>query len=160
MTSPMIGPMTTRRAFFLTAGAGFVAACGGGPPGPATVNVAVAGQPGMNPGPDGSDRPVTVSILRLRDVGAFNAADFFALQEDPAAVLGADLVGLDQIAISPGGSATKAISFEPEAGYVGVVAALREPGGRVWRAAAPVTPGSTVEANIALGPGGLGLQLS
>ena len=66
-----------------------------------TVTVAVTGGAGMNPGPDGADRPVTVSLLRLRDAGAFNTADLFALQ-DPAAALAADLVGMDQLAVAAG----------------------------------------------------------
>ena len=127
--------------------------------GPASVAVNVAGQPGMNPGPDGTDRPVTVSILRLRDAGAFNSADFFALQ-DPATALAADLVGMDQIAVPPGGSAAQAVTMEPEATQLGLIALLRDPAGKVWRTAVPVAPGSTVSANVTLGPGGLALQLS
>ena len=85
-----------------TGAAGLLAACGGGRPAPATVAVdRRPARPGMNPGPDGADRPVTVSLLRLRDVGAFNAADLFALQ-DPATALAADLVGMDQLAVAPG----------------------------------------------------------
>ena len=66
-----------RRAFLATAAAaGLLSACGGKekPPGPAVVTVNAAGQPGMNPAPDGTDRPVTLTLLRLKDVGAFNAA--------------------------------------------------------------------------------------
>ena len=63
--------------------------------------------PGMNPGPDGADRPVTLSLLRLKDAGAFMSADMFALQEDPAAALAADLIGMDQLPIAPGGTASK-----------------------------------------------------
>ena len=149
-----------RRAFLASAAAGLLAACGGGPPGPATVTVAATGQPGMNPGPDGSDRPVTLTLLRLKDAGAFNAADFFALQGDPAGVLAADLVGMDQLAVAPGGSASKTLTFEPEATQLGVMASLRDPTGKVWRAAAPVAPGSTVTANVTLGPTGIGLAVS
>jgi len=152
--------MPDRRAFLILTGtAGLLAACGGGPPGPASVAVNVAGQPGMNPGPDGTDRPVTVSILRLRDAGAFNSADFFALQ-DPATALAADLVGMDQVAVPPGGSAAQAVTMEPEATQLGLIALLRDPAGKVWRTAVPVAPGSTVSANVTLGPGGLALQLS
>jgi type VI secretion system protein VasD len=152
--------MPDRRAFLiLTGAAGLLAACGGGPPGPATVTVNVAGQPGMNPGPDGADRPVTVTLLRLRDAGAFNAADFFALQ-DPATALAADLVGMSQVAVPPGGSVSEAITMEPEATQLGVMALLRDPAGKVWRTAVPVAPRTTVTASVTLGPGGLALQLA
>jgi type VI secretion system protein VasD len=147
--------MLDRRQFVI-AGAALVAACGGDPP-PTAVDLAVSAQPGMNSGPDGSDRPVTLLALRLRDLGAFNAADPFALQADPAAALGEDLVGLDQLAVAPGGSAEAAIPFEPEAGHLGLVALLREPTGRVWRTAIPVPPNQTTPVNVALGPGGIAL---
>jgi type VI secretion system protein VasD len=147
-----------RTLIVLTGAAGAVAACGG-PPGPAAVTLAFSGRPGMNPGPDGADRPVTVQILRLRDAGAFATTDMFALTSDPAAALAADLVGADQVALAPGGSASKTISVEPEATAVGLVAMLREPGGKVWRKSFPVTPGSSVTGAVTLGPGGLALAL-
>lgn len=151
--------MLDRRTLIVVTGAaGLVAACGG-PPGPATVTLAFAGQPGMNPGPDGADRPVTVQILRLRDAGGFASADVFALTADPTAALGADLVGVDQVALAPGGSATKAISVEPEATAVGLVALLRSTDGRTWRTSFPVTPDSKVSGAVTLGPGGLALAL-
>ena len=118
-----------RRAFLAIAAAtGLLAACGGKPPGPAVVTVAVTGAPGMNPGPDGADRPVTLSLLRLKDAGAFNSADMFALQEDPATALAADLIGMDQLAIAPGGTASKTITFEPEATQLGLLALAARPG--------------------------------
>ena len=157
----MPDPMLNRRAFLATsAAAGLLAACGGGPPGPAAVTVAVTGAAGMNPGPDGADRPVTLTILRLKDAGAFNSADFFALQNDPAAALGADLVGMDQLAVAPGASASKTVSFEPEATTLGLMAALRDPTGKVWRSVAPVAPGKAATATVTLGPSGLTLAMS
>jgi type VI secretion system protein VasD len=153
--------MLERRGFLVLAGAGLLAACGGpeAPPGPAVVNVAVQGGPGMNPGPDGADRPVTLTVLRLRDLGAFNTADLFALQNDPAAALGGDLVGLEQLAVAPGGSAGSTVTLGPDAPYLGFIALLREPAGKVWRTATPVAQGTTPTANVNLGPGGMALTL-
>lgn len=151
--------MLDRRTLILLTGAAGLAAACGGPPGPATVTLAFTGAPGMNPGPDGVDRAATVQILRLRDAGAFATADMYALTSDPAAALGADLVGADQVALAPGGSATKAFQVEPEATAVGLVALLRAPGGKVWRTSFPVGPGSTVSGKVTLGPGGLVLAL-
>lgn len=149
--------MPDRRTLIaLTGAAVFVAACGG-PPKPASVTLSFSGAPGMNPGPDGTDRPVTVQILRLRDAGAFAAADVFALTADPAAALAADLIGIDQVALAPGGTASKAIAVEREATAVGLVALLREPGGKVWRTSFPVAPGAAVNATVSLGPNGLAL---
>lgn len=153
--------MPDRRAFLLTTGAvGLLAACGGGPPGPATVTVAATGEAGMNPAPDGSDRPVTLILTRLSSVAAFNSADFFALQEDPAGALGAELLGMQQVAVPPGGNASATVAMEPEATHLGVIALLRDPTGRTWRTAVPVEPGSTVTLNATLGPGGLALAVA
>lgn len=148
--------MIHRRDFVLALGAtGLVAACQSGPPKPSTVIINLAGQAGMNPGPDGSDRPVTVLVMRLKSAGKFNSADYFALQGDAATVLGGDLIGSDQIAIGPGKTASKTIAVEPEATTLGFVALIREPGGRSWRTTKSVSPGSQLTVNASLGKGGI-----
>ncbi len=153
-------PDRDRRAFLLLAGAaGLLAACGGGPPPPGTVAVTITGGAGMNPGPDGADRPVTVSLLRLRDAAAFTAADPFALQ-DPATALAADLVGMDQLAVAPGATASKTVTMEPEATQLGILALFRDPGGKVWRTAVAVPPGAALTATVTLGPGGLAVVMA
>ena len=151
-----------RRAFLAIAAAtGLLAACGGKkPPGPAMVTLNVTGAPGMNPGPDGADRPVTLSLLRLKDAGAFNSADMFALLENPATVLAADLIGMDQLPIAPGGKASKTITFEPTATALGLLASLRDPAGKVWRTAVPVVPGMVATGNVTLGPKGIELKMA
>jgi type VI secretion system protein VasD len=156
--------MLDRRRFVLLSGAGLLAACGGEPPppppGPATVNLRVSGEPGMNPGPDGSDRPVTVQVMRLRDLGAFNTADFFALQEDPSGALAADLAAMEQLAVPPGGAAATTLSVTPDAPFLALVALFRDPSGKVFRTAAPITPDANVTADVTLGPGGMAMTLS
>ena len=95
--------MIHRRDFIIALGAtGLVSACQSGPPKPSTVTVNLAGQAGMNPGPGGGDRPVTVLILRLKSAGKFNSADYFALQGDAGTALAGDLVGSDSVAVGPG----------------------------------------------------------
>jgi len=152
--------MLHRRELLVAMGAaGLLSACASDPPKPAVVTVTISAQPGTNPAPDGSERPVIVLVLRLRSVNAFNSADFLAFQGNPAAALGADLVGLDQVAIAPGATISKTIVFEIEATFLGLVALLRNPGGRVWRTSAPVAPDSAVTANATLGQGGMALVL-
>ena len=150
----MLDPTLNRRAFLATSAAAALLAACGGPPKPATVTVAATGGAGMN-ARGGADRPVTVSILRLKDAGAFNTADYFALQEDAAGALGVDLVGMDQLAVAPGGTASKTVTMEPEATTLGLMAALIDPAGKIWRTTVPVKPGSNVTINVALGPSGL-----
>jgi type VI secretion system protein VasD len=95
----------------------------------------------MNPGPDGADRPVTLQVLRLRGLGAFNRRISSRFRPTRRPRSGADLVGASQVAVAPGATAATTVSFEPEAVFVGLVALLRDPGGRVWRTSAPVAPG-------------------
>ncbi|MGI6853630.1 type VI secretion system lipoprotein TssJ [Mesorhizobium sp. 1B3] len=148
--------MMHRRDFVIALGAtGLVAACQSGPPKPSTVTINLAGQRGMNPGPAGGDRPVTVLVMRLRSTGKFNSADYFALQGDAGAALGADLIGSDQIAVGPGKTTSKTITVEPEATALGFVALIREPGGRNWRTTKSVSPGSQLTVNVRLGSSGI-----
>jgi len=80
--------MIDRREFIVALGAtGLLAACQSGPPKPSVITVNVAGGAGMNPGPGGGDRPVTILVMRLRGTGKFNSADYFALQGDAGSAL-------------------------------------------------------------------------
>ena len=103
---------------------------------------------------------MTLSLLRRRDAGAFMSSDMFALLEDPAGALAADLLGMDQLALAPGGTASKTITFEPEATQLGLLALLRDPAGKVWRLATPVAPGMKATATVTLRPKGIELALS
>jgi type VI secretion system protein VasD len=146
--------MTSRREFVLSLGAvALLSACQSGPPKPSAVTINLAGGAGMNPGPGGGDRPVTVLIYKLKGTGTFNTADYFALQGGGA--LGADLIGQDSIAVGPGKTASKTITVEPEATALGFVALLREPTGRSWRTTRSVSPGSKFTVTLHLGKGGL-----
>lgn len=148
--------MIDRRELIFAFGAtALVGACQSGPPKPSTVTINVAGQAGMNPGPGGGDRPVTVLIMRLKSAGKFNSADYFALQGDAGTALAGDLVGSDSIAVGPGQTASKTITVEPEATTLGFVALIREPGGRTWRTTKSVSPGSTVTINARIGGSGI-----
>jgi type VI secretion system protein VasD len=148
--------MLDRREFVLAlSAAGLLSACQSGPPKPSSVVLNFAGEKGMNPAPDGSDRPVTVMIYRLRSTGKFNSADYFALEGNAAGTLGADLIGQDQVAVGPGRTASKAITVEADAAAIGLVALLRQPNGRSWRVTRSVPPGSKITLNVRLGAGGI-----
>ena len=70
-------------------------------------------------------------------------------------MLAADLVGIDQLAVPPGGSVSKTVAVEPEVTNIGVMASLRDPAGKTWRSVTPVKAGKTVTLNVTLGPAGL-----
>ncbi|TGQ66150.1 type VI secretion system lipoprotein TssJ [Mesorhizobium sp. M00.F.Ca.ET.186.01.1.1] len=148
--------MIDRREFIVALGAtGLVTACQSGPPKPSVITINASGAAGMNPGPGGGDRPVTILVMRLRSTGKFNSADYFALQGDAGSALAGDLIGSDQIAVGPGKSASKTITVEPDATALGFVALIREPGGRNWRTSKSVSPGSKFTINVTVGSGGI-----
>lgn len=148
--------MIDRRELIVALGAtGLLAACQSGPPKPSVITINVTGGAGMNPGPGGGDRPVTVLVMRLRSTGKFNSADYFALQGDAGSALAGDLIGSDQIAVGPGKSASKTITVEPDATALGFVALIREPTGRNWRTTKSVSPGSKFTINVSIGSGGI-----
>ncbi|MCC6518279.1 MAG: type VI secretion system lipoprotein TssJ [Tabrizicola sp.] len=130
-----------RRAFLIGGSAVLLVACA--PAGPGSVTLVAQGAAGMNPGPDGADRPLTLQVLQLRGAGAFDGADFFALQS-PATALGGDLVKADTIALAPGGKVTKTLTLDPTTALIAIVAGFRDPAGKQFRAKSSVSPTDAV----------------
>lgn len=121
----------------------------------ATLALRAQGSPGMNPGPDGQDRPVTLTVVQMSGTGAFDGADFFALQ-NPQAALGGDFVSAQQLVVAPGGSAAATITIQPTATAVGIVAGFRNPAGKVFRLKTPA-PSGEAGAIVSVGPGGIAM---
>jgi type VI secretion system protein VasD len=143
-----------RRAFLIGGSAVLLVACA--PAGPGSVTLVTQGTAGMNPGPDGADRPLTLQVLQLRGAGAFDGADFFALQA-PAAALGGDLVKADTIALPPGGSVTKTVALDPSTAILAIVAGFRDPAGKQFRAKSSVSATDTVTFKLDVTAGGIKL---
>ncbi|MDH5453835.1 MAG: type VI secretion system lipoprotein TssJ [Paracoccaceae bacterium] len=147
--------MIDRRNFLIGSGAlGLVSAC---TPTAGAVTLVATATPGMNPGPDGADRPLTLHIVQLRGAGVFDSADFFALQ-NPSAALGGDLVKAEQMVLAPGGTANKTLALEPSTSMIGVIAGFRDPSGKAFRVKSVVSPTATVSFAIVAGPGGITLR--
>ncbi len=153
MTSDVVVP---RRVFLVGLGAaGLLVACA--PAGPGAVTLVAQGAAGMNPGPDGADRPLTVQVLQLRGAGAFDGADFFALQS-PAGALGGDLVKVDTITLAAGASTTKTIALDSGTAILALVAGFRDPAGKQFRAKTSVSPTDTVTFKVDVTAKGISLQ--
>lgn len=135
--------------------AGALAACA--PSGPGVVTIVAQGAAGMNPGPDGADRPLTLQVVQMRSAGAFDGADFFALQ-NPSAALGAEFIKADQIALTPGAAKTVAIGLDAGTTVIGVIAGFRDPGGKVFRAKASVSATESVTFSVAVTGSGVSLK--
>lgn len=146
-----------RRGFVISGAAVLTLGACLGPKGPGAVTVSAKGAAGMNPGPDGSDRPLTLTVVQLKSTTAFDNSDFFALQ-DPAAALGGDLLKADQIVLAPGGSAEKVIGVETGAAFIGVIAGYRTPAGKAFRAKTAAPAKGDAGLIVSVGSGGISLQ--
>lgn len=147
-----------RRSFLITTtlGAGALLTGCMGEAAPAVLAVRAQGGAGMNPGPGGSDRPVTLTVLQLASAASFDSADYFALQ-DPAGALGSDLIRSDQIVLAPGATASKAITIQPGVSVIGVIGGFRDPTGRTVRSKI-AAPGANSGLIINVGSNGLALS--
>jgi len=120
------------------------------------LSISAQAQPGMNTGPDGSDRPVTLTVLQMSGSGNFDKADIFALQ-NPQAAIGGELIKADQIVLAPGAVVSKMIAVQPGATVIGVTAGFRSPTGKSVRKkiAAPVADQGLM---ISVGSGGIAMN--
>lgn len=133
-----------------------LAGCGAEETPPTVMTVTATGGAGMNPGPDGSDRPVTVQVLQMSGTGAFDAADYLALQ-DPATALGGDLIKADQIVLGPGATASLLVPVQAGVTAIGFTAGFRDPTGRTVRQKIPA-PAASAAVTVTVGSGGLSVS--
>lgn len=145
--------VTRRRILAGAAALAGLAACGGPKP-PGTLTVTATGTPGMNPGPDGTDRPLTLTVIQMRGASAFDSADVYALQ-DPATALGSDFIKADQITLVPGTPATKEIGVEMGAAVIGIVAGYRDPAGKTVRTKAAAPASGDAALTVTATPSGI-----
>ena len=110
-----------------------LAACAPGQPKDRDVRGTLVAATDMNPDPQGRPSPVVVRIYQLQSVVKFNNADFFALYDDAATVLGADLIGFDEFTLRPGQLIEYQTELKATARFVGIVAAFRDITSAQWR---------------------------
>ncbi|MBK6467949.1 MAG: type VI secretion system lipoprotein TssJ [Rhodobacter sp.] len=116
-----------------------------------------AGHGRDEPGPDGADRPLTLQIVQMRSAGAFDGADFFALQ-NPQAALGGEFIKADQVALTPGAAKTLSIGLDAATTVIGVIAGFRDPAGKVFRAKAGVSATESVTFSVEVSRSGVTLR--
>ncbi|PAU82136.1 type VI secretion system lipoprotein TssJ [Halovibrio salipaludis] len=89
--------------------------------------------------PDSEDRasPVLVRLYELREPDAFRDAGFDALHEDPEAVLGDDLLGMEETMLRPGSDWYTERALADDTRYLGVTAAFRNIDDARWRLVRP-----------------------
>lgn len=135
-TFPSVVP--SRRAVVL---GGLVAlgGCGGAPPPKVSpLRVQIIADPSINPNSNDSPSPTVVRIYELKSDTTFRQADFFALFDNDAQTLGADLISKREFELLPGAKESYERDAPIETDFVGVIAGFRDINAAQWRAIAPI----------------------
>jgi type VI secretion system protein VasD len=120
-------------ALLTWAGAGSGCSWGKGSGQPAPIDVTLQGAARLNPDQDGQSLPTSVRLYQLKGKGKLEAAEFDQLYRNEKAVLGEDLLRVEEVTVSPGETVRKQLPREPGCGALGVVAVVRRPSGANWR---------------------------
>ncbi|ANN68575.1 type VI secretion system lipoprotein TssJ [Bordetella bronchialis] len=137
--------MTTRRAFLFApaaaslAGAAVLAGCSStARQVPIPYAIVLSADPRVNPDTNRRPSPIQVTVYELKSPGTFQSRDYYALQADPQAALGKDLLNSDQVIVKPGETRTLERPGNPEARAVGIVAGYRDLENSRWRLVVPL----------------------
>jgi type VI secretion system protein VasD len=122
------------------------------PPPPTIAALTIAADPGLNPSPDGRPSPAVVRFYRLANPAQFELADFFQLNDGAQAVLQADLIGVQEVVMTPGATQSLQIELEPAAHMLGVTVAYRALDQASWRAVIEVPANQTTPIVVELQP--------
>lgn len=109
---------------------------GGGPPAQkeqARLEIAIEANRDLNLDLKGRGAPMLLRVYELKSDVAFQDADFFALQNTDKAVLGPDLLAVDQFVIRPGETREIRRKSNPETVAIGIFAGYRDLPNAVWR---------------------------
>jgi len=120
---------------------GFLAlftACASGPPEDVVLKGTMEAVDNVNPDVQGRPSPLVIKIYHLKASDKFELADFFALFDQPEATLGADLLAVEDVMMSPGETQPYEGAFDPQTRFIGVVGAFRDINQAEWKAIMPM----------------------
>jgi type VI secretion system protein VasD len=124
-------------------GATLIAGCAGKPDKPPPkLSLEIEATRDLNLGPGGQPLPVVLRVYELKGQGTFLTADFYGLFDRESAVLGADLIGREELTLRPGQVLRIQRPLDPQTAYLGVLAAYRDIDRSRWRATTGITPGA------------------
>jgi len=127
-----------------------LAGCGGAPPPPTVAAVTVTASADANPDASGQGAPVAVRIYQLASTANFDKADFFQLYQHEQETLGADLLGRDEVLVTPGGTQQVQKELKPGASFIGVVVAFRDIQKATWRGSVAPPPNKTTPIQVTI----------
>lgn len=129
--------MTSRRALLLLMAARCAPAP---PPPPATLDLAIACGPGINPDAAGNPAPVAVRLFFLNAPTRFQRADVFPLTEQEKATLAEEGAGSEEMIVRPGQHLAITRDLPKGVRFLGVAVLFRDIDRAKWRAVAPLAP--------------------
>jgi len=97
------------------------------------LNAKIIASNGVNPNEYGRPSPVVIVLYQLKNIKAFNSADFATLYENPSQALGGDFVSQEQVEVAPGETSVFKCKLDPKTQYLGVVAAFSQFDKASWR---------------------------
>ncbi|MEM7439070.1 MAG: type VI secretion system lipoprotein TssJ [Pseudomonadota bacterium] len=98
--------------------------------------------------------PAKATIFYLASTSSFNSATYAALSGDAQAALGADLLGKQDVLLSPGDTKTVSRSFDGEGpAAVGVIVGFKALTSSQWRASTSVSGGKANALTVSIGSG-------
>jgi type VI secretion system protein VasD len=132
-------PASPLRRALVLGGLAVLGGCGGTPaPKVSPLRVQITADPSINPNADDDPSPTVVRIYELKSDTTFRQADFFALFDNDAQTLGADLISKREFELLPGAKQSYERDAPIETDFVGVIAGFRDINTAQWRAIAPV----------------------
>lgn len=126
--------------FALIAGCSLIPGRDSGPQAPSPIRLSVSAAPRLNPDENGASLPTAVRVHQLRSAAKAEGVELSALLQDAKAVLGEDLLAVEEVFLEPGSSAEKTMAREKDAQAVLVVAVFRRPAGSSWRDVVQLPP--------------------
>ena len=111
-----------------------LSACGSKPVKPTEAHAQLIVSGDANPDNSGRASPVVVRLFQLRNDGEFATADFFALYDKEKETLGASFISREEYVLAPGETRTLELAVNPDARFIGALAAYRDIRAAQWRA--------------------------
>ena len=105
----------------------------------------------LNPDINGKTAPIVLTLYELKAPYSFKSSDYSALINNPAKILGTNLIDKQSFEIQPNNSTTLTQIISPQTRYLGIIAGYRNIQISDWRQVIPVAPGiSTMSIQINL----------